>query len=485
MRDTTSATVPVSGTSPVVADRTSVSVEAGSFRDRSARVFYAGNEVLRSLTDESHTAWKKVVKTPFFQQRMQQRQIIETSELALEESRAFALPEDVVAVLRHARIPFISYVYEWPFAMLRQAALLHLDLLLEAVDSGFILKDASPYNVQFVGSQPVFIDIASFVPLRPGEPWLAYRQFCELMLFPLLLQAYRGVDFQSILRSQQEGISATQFLQWMRRSDLFRPGVFSHGWLHSFLEKSAQSTSHSTVRDLQSSGFDSGLIVGMLRKLKKLIAGLRWVPRKTQWTQYDDSLAHVADDLRAKSEFVQSVCVRKHWRLIWDLGCNDGRFSRIAAQSASTVVAMDQDHACVENLYNSLEATQSTILPLRIDLSNPSPAQGWRGRERTRLEDRGQPELVICLGLIHHLVIAANVPLPEVIGWLASSRAELILEFPSKQDVMVQALLRNKQDQYTDYSAASLETELRRYFHLQQQIKLPSGERTLYHAIPI
>ena len=462
-----------------------MNLEAGSFRDRSARVFYADNEVLRSLTDESYTAWKKVVKTPFFQQRMQQRQIVETSELALEESRAFELHEDVVAVLKHARIPFISYVYEWPFAMLRQAALLHLELLMEAVDSGFILKDASPYNVQFVGSQPVFIDTASFVPLHPGEPWLAYRQFCELMLFPLLLQAYRGVDFQPLLRSQQEGISATQFLQWLRGCDLLRPGVFSHGWLHSLLEKNAPSTSTSTVRDLQSSGFDSGLIVRMLRKLKKLVAGLRWVPRQTQWTQYDQSLPHVADDLRAKSEFVRSVCLRKHRQLVWDLGCNDGRFSRIAAESASTVVAMDQDHACVENLYNSLEATQSTILPLRIDISNPSPAQGWRGRERTRLEDRGQPELVICLGLIHHLVIAANVPLPEVIDWLASLGAELILEFPSKQDGMVQALLRNKRDQYTDYSVASLETELQRHFSLQQQVKLPSGERTLYYAIPL
>ena len=458
--------------------------DSGSFRDRSARVFHCGDEVYRALTVESQATWRRVSEESFFQRMMATRQIVPTDELSADEFKTFPLPDGIAAVLRHERIPFISYPYEWSFAMLREAALLHLEILSDAVRSGWILKDASPYNIQFVGAKPVFIDIGSFTMLIDGEPWLAYRQFCELMLFPLLLQAYRGVHFQSLLRSQLEGISARQFLQWLRWKDLFRPGVFTNGWLHATLEQRAQAAPTSTVRDLQSSGFSSQLIERMLKKLTRLVERLDWIPDRTQWTNYDDSLPHVADDGRAKSDFVRRVCQTNRRRLVWDLGCNDGRYSRIASEYASTVVAMDRDHACIERLYESSNKPGGNILPLCIDLSNASPAQGWRGRERTRLEDRGRPELGLCLGLIHHLVLAANVPLPDVIDWLASLGGELILEFPSKEDAMVRALLRNKRDQYEDYSLARLETQLNKCFEIRLRDSLPSGERTLFYAVP-
>ncbi|HEY4258894.1 MAG TPA: hypothetical protein VGM98_01990, partial [Schlesneria sp.] len=191
---------------------------------------------------------------------------------------------------------------------------------------------------------------------------------------------------------------------------------------------------------------------------------------------------HVVRDVQAKQRFVAEVCQTRQRRLVWDLGCNDGHFSQIAAAHADTVIAMDQDHGCVERLYRKLVAdkTHLNIVPLCIDLLNPSPAIGWRGRERLRLEDRGQPELILCLGLIHHLVIAGNIPLPEVVNWLASLRADVILEFPSKRDPMVKSLLRHKQDQYDDYSLAALEVALANHgFQIQKRIELPSGDRTL------
>ena len=461
-----------------------VNFDLGSFRDRSARVFDSAGQIYRALTSDAFSAWKQVSNEPFFQRRMAAGQIVQTDELTLDERLRFSFPAEIAGVLKHERIPFISYPYEWPFAMLRKAALLHLEILADAVRAGVMLKDASPYNVQFRGTQPVFIDIGSFIPLVPGEPWLAYRQFCELLLFPLLLQAYRGVDFHGPLRAQLEGIPAKQFLQWMRWRDIFRPGVFTNAWLHATLERNTQETSASTVRDLQASGFQSQLIEQMLKKLTGIVERLKWVPERTQWAQYDNSLPHVADDARTKGEFVRQVCELKFHHLIWDLGCNDGRYSLIASNHASTVVAMDQDHGCIERLFTSLEKKCHNILPLRIDLANQSPGQGWRGRERTRLEERGRPDLVLCLGLIHHLVLAANVPLAEVVNWLASLGGEVILEFPTKKDAMVRALLRNKRDQYDDYSQDHLERQLEQYFDVSRRIVLPSGDRTLYHAIP-
>lgn len=458
-----------------------VNFEPGSFRDRSARIFIRDGKVFRTLNSESLMVWRRVSAEPFFQQLTAGRQLVETQEISREAVRDLSLPQQVEGVLQHERIPFISYPYEWSFSMLREAALLHLRILSDAIRVGLILKDASPYNVQFRGSKPVFIDIGSFVEHKSGEPWIAYRQFCELMLFPLLLQAYRGVHFQPILRGQLEGIPAKQFLQWMRWRDLFRPGVFTNGWLQAKLEQNTQTITSSTVQDLEQSGFRTSIIEQMFKKLTGLIEGLQWKPEQTQWTGYDNSLPHVADDREAKSAFVRRVSQQKRRELVWDLGCNDGRYSLIASEYAETVIAMDQDHACIDRLFQS---SPVNIVPLCVELANSSPAQGWRGKERKRLEERGQPDLVLCLGLIHHLVLASNIPLPEVVNWLASLGGELVLEFPSKQDAMVKALLRNKRDQYDDYSVDCLETELSKYFTISASASLPSGHRTLFHAVP-
>lgn len=471
------------GTGTAGAGPLPVAFDPGSFRDRSSRVFIRDGRVFRVLDAESLATWRRAYAQPFVRQMVSQHQIVGTCEVPAEECAAFALPPGVAGVLEHVRIPFISYPYEWSFAMLRDAALLHLRLLTESIRVGLILKDASPYNVQFVGKRPVFIDIGSFTHHSPGEPWLAYRQFCELMLFPLLLQAYRGVHFQPILRGELEGISARQFLQWLRLRDLFRPGVFTHGWLQAKLEQHTQALPTSTVHDLETSGFKTSFIEHLLRKLTRLVERLHWQPPRTQWTNYDDSLPHVAEDRQSKCAFVRKVCDLRPRDLVWDLGCNDGRFSMIAGARATTVVAMDEDHACVDRLYRS--ADSPNVLPLCMDLANSSPAMGWRGRERKRIEDRGRPQLILCLGLIHHLVISANIPLAEFVNWLASFRAEVILEFPSKKDRMVQALLRNKRDQYDDYSRESLEEEMRRHFEIGLCESLPSGERTLYHAVPL
>jgi len=459
--------------------------EPGSFRDRTSRVFLADGRVYRTLNSEALAAWRRVSGESFFQEMMTSGRIVHSAEVSIDGFARLELPSDVAGILEHERIPFVSYPYEWSFGMLREAALLHLQILPRAIRSGLILKDASPYNVQFRGTKPVFIDLGSFTELAPGEPWTAYRQFCELMLFPLLLQAYRGVHFQPILRGQLEGISSRQFLQWIRWRDMFRPGVFTNGWLQAALERKTKAISTSTVGDLKSSGFNSDLTLNLLAKLTRLVERLDWVPERTQWTDYDDSLPHVAEDGRFKAAFVDGVCRERRRDLVWDLGCNDGRYSRIAADFASTVVAMDQDHACVDRLFKSAGATHPNILPLCVELANASPAQGWRGLERKRLEDRGKPDLIFCLGLIHHLVLAANIPLPDVVDWLAGFGAELILEFPSKRDSMVRALLRNKRDQYDDYSDERLERELLKHFDIRKRESLPSGERTLFHAIPV
>jgi len=460
------------------------SFDSGSFRDRCGRVVIDGEGIFRVLTAEGLAGWNGVANLPFFQRLMADGQIIKTTTLADDFACRFDLPAEYVAVLQHERIPFVSYPYEWSFGMLRQAALLHLKVLASALDHGWILKDASPFNVQFCGIRSVFIDTGSFVKMLPSEPWLAYRQFCEMMLFPLLLQAYRNVDFQPLIRGSLDGISCQDFSRLISWRDMLRPGVFSHVWLQAVLDRNTQTT-ESTVSHLQSEGFHPDMIRHNITKLTRLMTRLHWTPAATRWTNYRTALPHVLQDTAAKLEFVKNVCHSRRWPLVWDLGCNDGAFSRIAAQSAETVVAMDSDHGCVERLYQALCAENSSnILPLCIDLENQSPAMGWRGCERKPLEERGMPNLVLCLGIIHHLVIGHNIPLSSVTDWLSSLGGEIVLEFPSKKDPMVQALLQNKRDQYSDYSLALLDQALARHFEIRHRIVLPSGERTLLHAVP-
>ena len=171
-------------------------------------------------------------------------------------------------------------------------------------------------------------------------------------------------------------------------------------------------------------------------------------------------------------------------RLAWDLGANDGRFSR--ALDAEYVVAVDGDERVVGELYRALRAEGSkTILPLVVDLADSSPARGWRGVERRRLEERGRPDLVLCLALVHHLAIGRNVPFAELVGWLRSLGARLVIEFADRDDPMVRRLLAAKRAEvHESYGRDEFEHALREDFQIARSEELGSGTRTLYLANP-
>jgi SAM-dependent methyltransferase len=220
-------------------------------------------------------------------------------------------------------------------------------------------------------------------------------------------------------------------------------------------------------------------------RLGTLIAGLNWTPKPSTWSEYGTCTHYAPDDDLRKSDFVRACVRSRDWGLVWDLGANTGKFSRIAAERARCVVAIDADHQAVNRLYQQLKAEGSrTILPLVGNVADPSPGLGWRNRERKPWVDRGRPDLVLCLALLHHLALTANIPVPELLEWLAGLGADLIVEFVSREDPMVAALLRNKDDLYTDYTLPAFERELARRFVVHERMPLASGTRLLYHARP-
>ncbi len=387
------------------------------------------------------------------------------------------------AVLRHGAIPFVSYPYEWPFGMLRDAALLQLELVAAALDENMTLKDATAFNVQWDGSQPVFIDIPSFEPLDPGTPWVGYEQFCQMFLYPLMLQAYRGISFHQLLRGRLDGIEPSDCWGMLSRRDLLRPGVLKHVFLQSKVQARFRDREGDIKGELRDAGFGAEMIKANIRGLTKVVGKLDWTPAESGWVNYG-RCTHYDDQARqAKGTFVGQALAARHWPMVWDLGCNTGRYSRLAAEHADLVVAMDADHQCVDRLYESQRGEGSRrILPLVANVADPSPALGWRGLERKTLEQRGRPDLVICLALIHHLVIGANIHVDELVGWLADVGADLVIEFVEKSDPMVQRLLQNKDDIYDDYDRANFERVLAASFEVERSETIAGGTRKLFFA---
>ena len=457
--------------------------EPGSFRDRESRVFYEGNAVFRGLSKQALKEWEALSSTEFFKRLTLQGKLIHTERIDSASMAKSAKDENWEAVLKHQPIPFISYPYEWSFGMLKDAALLQLDLMQEALEEGMILKDASAFNFQWMGARPIFIDIPSFEKWHPGEPWAGYRQFCQMFLYPLFLQAYKDLSFQPWLRGNIEGIESEQCNNIMSMRDCIRPGVFTHVFLQSKIQAKYSQTQRDVKKDLLAVGFNKNLIMANVKRIYKMIQGLTWNRSKSAWSSYGTTHNYTDVDFEMKQAFIRQIVGQRPWHLVWDMGCNTGIFSKIASENSDYVVAMDTDQLSIEHFYQSLKTEGNTkILPLVVNLADPSPGLGWKGLERKALVDRGKPDLTLCLALIHHIVITANVPLREFIKWLAGLGTDLVIEYVTKDDPMVKGLLRNKKDNYTDYEQDYFEKCLSLSFNVDQQSQLHSGTRILYYG---
>ena len=434
--------------------------------------------MLRGLSEPGLADWRRLEQTRFFERFVDERKIVAT-EVADEA------PPGWPGALRHERVPLVTYPYEWTFAMLQDAALLQLDLMLAALEEDFILKDATPYNVQFVGARPVFIDVGSFEPLDPGQPWEGYRQFCMLFLYPLLLQAWKDVPFAPWLRGSVEGIEPRELRGLLSARDRLRRGAFTHVFLHARLDARYAGREH--VRsELRKAGFRKELIVANVRKLRNLVAALEWSPGTTTWSEYGTTTTYSDEDARRKQAFVREAAAARRRRMLWDLGANDGTYTRVAAEHADYAVAFDADAAVIDRLYRVLRSEPNeSILPLAVDLTNPSPGTGWRARERQPLWERGNPDLVLALALVHHVAVSGNVPLAEIVDWLRSLEATAVVEFVGPEDPMARRLIeRKKEGTHDDYTRDVWERLLCERFDVERSEELGGGARVLYRIHP-
>lgn len=458
--------------------------EPASFRDPDSAVFYADGEILRGLSERAAEDWARLASTSFFPALVAAGKVVATE--AYDEGEPPPSPRGTPwsQVLKHQRVPVVSYPYEWPFAMLREAATLQLDVLAAALGEDMSMKDGTAYNVQFFGARPVFVDIGSFEPA--AGPWPGYLQFCQTQLFPLLVQAHLGVPYQPFLRGSIDGLRASDVSGMFRGLGRFRKGVLRNVVLHSVLERKVTSSSQRVKEQLSTSGFGTELAKTVAANLRKLVQRLDVGKRASTWSDYRDTCSYSDADAEAKQRFVRAALQDEPAALVLDLGANDGAYSLLAAEHADYVVAVDGDEAVIDRLYRRLRADgRENVLPLVMDLTDPSGGLGWRNRERAPFVDRVRPDLTLALALVHHLAVGANVPLPQVVEWLAGFGGRLVVEFVHVDDPMVTRLLSNKPaGLFDDYTREGFEALLAERFTVAATETLPGGTRTLYLVHP-
>lgn len=380
------------------------------------------------------------------------------------------------STLKPERIEFISYPWEWSFDMLKDAALLTLRLAKEAVSSGMVLKDATAYNIQWHNGKLLFIDTLSFEKYNPEEPWIAYRQFCENFLAPLLLMYYSKNSLQPILLAYPEGIPLNIAKSLLPVRSKFSLHIYLHIHFHASLAAKKKS------KDVKKQTFSKQKFLNQISSLEIIINKLKSPVKLTAWSSYYAEASQRNDYLEQKKKIISGwIDTLPDIEKAADLGANDGEFSMLLSSRNIDTVAADFDPYCINKLYYKLKKSgEKNIHPLIIDLSNPSPSIGVNNKERTSFISRLRPDLVLALALIHHLAIGKNIPMKMIADFFQNISPLLLIEFVPKEDEKVRLMLANKKNIYTGYTVEIFEKDFGRYFSFLKKETIPGSGRFLY-----
>ncbi len=458
----------------------------GSFRDPAGYVFECGNKIFRTVNACFSENFDHVHASGILEEFANRHWVLPANIINPDRDFFQSTGPDTQYILEIPKLPFISYPYEWTFSALKSAALLHLDIHLTALSQGMTLSDASAYNIQFQGAKPIFIDHLSFRPYTKGEMWAGHRQFCEQFLNPLLLQAYLGVSYNAWYRGTQEGIGVKELARLVKWRHLFRGNMFMHVMLQSIFQNASQNNALVVKKDtLSSVPFSLASFQRMLQKLQKWIRQLEPASNgKTVWQDYTKEHSYSVDETALKKEFVRKFSRETRPQLLWDLGCNSGEFSATALESgAEYVVGFDADHGALEAAFRRAQTEDLPFQAVYLDALNPTPNQGWMEQERGGLQSRAKADGVLALAFVHHLAIARNVPLEQVLEWIMGLAPTGVIEFVPKEDRMVQTLLQLREDIFPDYTEKHFRESISRNARIvNAQVVSKSGRLLIEYA---
>lgn len=389
--------------------------------------------------------------------------------------------KDAWRVILPQQIPFISYPYEWCFSMLKDAALLTIQIQKVAMEYGMSLKDASAFNIQFLNGKPIHIDTLSFEQYKVGKPWIGYKQFIEHFLSPLSLMGMVDVRLNRLSSVFLDGIPVDLTARLLPLKSRLNLSFLIHIFAHAKTQKKYADKKLGKILDKNVVSRQS--LLGLLDNLEQTIKKLTWSPKGTQWHDYyeEDKNNYNSVSMRHKADLVQKFLKKTKAGSVWDMGANTGYFSAIAARTGATVLSFDNDYGALEKNYRDvLKNKEKQILPLFCDLTNPTPFVGWENEERESLFKRGPADSVLALALIHHLSISHNVPFSYLASCFSKMGKYLIVEFIDKKDSQVQILLANREDIFPNYTKSDFEKAFLSFFVIKEEVSIKGSKRTLY-----
>jgi ribosomal protein L11 methylase PrmA len=449
-----------------------------SFRDPSGFIFSQDGELYRQVNSLYKADYDFFMNSGLYEELTSSSLLVEHKEVNLSPPN----PEISYKVLKPEIINFISYPYEWCFSQLKDAALTTLQINEKALNCGMVLKDASAYNIQFKNAQPVFVDTLSFEIYKEGNPWIAYRQFCQHFLAPLALMSLTDIRLNQLSRVFIDGVPLDLATRLLPTKARLNPGLLMHIYLHAKSQANfADTSAHGVEKKSKNSKLSLKGMQGLIDSLRSTIQKLKWRPQDSEWGDYYSDTNYSTDAMQNKLDIVAEFLGKSSPKAVWDLGANTGVFSRLASGRGITTVSFDIDPAAVEKNYlDCVKNGTQNLLPLVLDLTNPSPSLGWQNKERDSIPERGPADAVMALALIHHLAISNNLPFQKIADFLSSISHFLIIEFVPKSDSQVQRLLSAREDIFTDYSQALFEIAFQNCFTIIDSKSVHDSKRVLY-----
>ena len=446
---------------------------SASFRDPSGFLFFRDDILYRQVNRKYEQEYARLLESGLYDKLVKAGLLVPHVEVDQFPAQA----ELAHKVIQPERVPFISYPYEWSFGQLKDAALATLSIQRRALKVGMSLKDASAYNIQFVRGKATLIDTLSFEIYKAGQPWVAYRQFCQHFLAPLALMAFRDVRLNQLLRVYIDGVPLDLASGLLPSKTRFHFGLLTHIHLHA----SAQKRYSGAEVKARAASMSKQAMTGLIDSLHSTVRKLEWKPGGTEWGNYYDITNYSDAAFEHKKELVREWTARLKPFLVWDLGANNGVFSRLAGESGAYVISSDIDPTAVEQNYRQAKSEKTeNLLPLLIDLTNPSPSIGWANEERDSFSGRGPANMALALALIHHLAISNNVPLLQVADFFARISKWLVIEFVPKSDSQVQKLLVSREDIFPNYTRTGFEAAFEQRFRIVEAVNVRESERVLY-----
>lgn len=445
--------------------------DSSSFRDFEGYVFFEDGKVKRKISSKD---------------------AIERMTALLQHS-VFKddLKDDVVAsilhgdTMEHERIEIVTYPYEWSFLMLLDAAIAQLRIMQKLVSAGFILKDGCAFNSMYHNGRMVFIDVLSIEFLKNQPIWNGYHQFCEHFLYPLMLKAYKNINFQDWWRGTMNGIATADLNRVLSRYDWLKSGVFLHAVLKNKFAGSIKKEDGIDKTAVQK--VPASTILNLANGLSAVIGKMASFKSDSMWTDYEGDNSYTPDERVAKHEFVEEFCKSSRAERIVDLGCNAGEYSKIAADYAKRVISVDYDPDCIDRLYARIKKGEmpSNIVPVVSNLVNSSPSQGWNLCERSGLFARVKADAFIAVALMHHLCISCNIPIAHLVTFLKGVAPSGIIEWVDIDDPMVQVLLKNRKNIFEEYTWENFKAEIEKHFKIEKIFEFPNAKRKLCSLSPL